>query len=336
MKIRIVFATILAATTALIGQVASLVTDSAQCHWSVNGVLAHTHVDIEHPRYDNVKGEVIYKAIFTLFHTSGFIGLVNSELGYILWEDGQYDPYRRIQGNPNGVVVVTAKYVLSPLAFRDPNVNEGPRAFVDHGWATPRLLARTFFPDGSRTDTSLFIPVYSILNPSAPEVIPAPGADKLLRGQCEPGDGTNWGALVSEYHTQTLPLSPITSTYAMQFFGYNYGGFQTGGSVDRRLDPDLHNGIVGTQLNDLSAFNLSEIPNGTHRISNIWHQVVNGREAASLLVHSISVGTVVEPPPPPPPNPTWQIFNGIFQRLNDLIRICDPTDNKCSDPIGIH
>lgn len=312
---------------------AQVVTDSAQCHWLVNGVMSHTHVDLTYRRYDVVTGQVVYNATFTLFHVDGYIGLVSSELGDFIWDDNTWNPYRRIIGNPNGVVIVTAKYVLNPFK-RNPSVIEGPTAFVDHGWAAPRLLARTFFNNGTETDTSLFIPLYSMLNPSSPETIPTPSSDKLLRAACEPRV-PGWGTMISEYKQVIIPTDPINATYPAQFEGYNYAGFQDG-FVDRRLDPDLHNGVIGTKLNNLAAFDITEIPTGKHKISNIWHQLVNGEEAVVQLVHEITVGSIVIEPPPPPPPVDWHDINGKFQRLNDSIRICDTADSKCTDPVVIH
>ena len=128
-------------------------------------------------------------------------------------------------------------------------------------------------------------------------------------------------------------------------------------TLDRRLDPDLHNGIVGQEITSPFTFDTRLSGPGAHKFSFIWDARTgdlpppefgpNG-QADALLVVSVTVadGPVISPtlPPPPPPAPTppsppppaptptptppppppdWTTFTATFQHLGTRIRIVD-------------
>src|SRR4029078_12564753 len=58
---------------------------SDQCHWMVDGVLAHTHVEMSVPIYAELTpGRITMPITFKLFHTSGRIVGIFSELGIVV------------------------------------------------------------------------------------------------------------------------------------------------------------------------------------------------------------------------------------------------------------
>jgi hypothetical protein len=298
---------------------------SSQCHWKANNVLAHTHVELTAPVYSEwIGGTLKVPVQFQLFHTSGKIVQVWSELGWVNFTsiNPPNHAYPNIQGDPNGVVVVQGIFTIDPTLGNTSGA--GPFGFSPHGWTTVRLAARTQFPDGSGTETHLFISFFSKLDTSIAER-PAPAdSHALLRAQCVPFAAhdvnvSGWGAMITEFK-DFVPIAPMAlgTVFDPQVFQYSYGaipGLQNA-TVDRRLDPDLHHGFDGIQVTSPFTFDSNFSGPGTHKFSFIWDKKVGdtppagvapNQQASSLLVVQVTVGEedgVPPPLPPPPPPPT--------------------------------
>jgi hypothetical protein len=302
---------------------------SSQCHWKVNNVLAHTHVELTAPVYSEWTGGTLEVPVqFQLFHTAGTITQVWSELGWVRFTsiDPPNHAYPNIQGDPNGVVVVQGIFTIDPT--RGNTSGAGPFGFSPHGWTVVRLGARTRFPDGSSTDTHLFISFFSKLDTSVAER-PAPNGSKaLLRAQCVPlairdTNVSGWGAMITEFK-DFVPIAPMAlgEVFNPPVAQYSYGAVPAlgNGTSDRRLNPDLHNGFDGIKITSPFMFDSNFSGIATHRFSFIWDKTVGvsppvgvapNQQAASLLVLRVTVGEDIPPPPPPPPPPPIDCPQGV-------------------------
>ncbi len=115
-------------------------------------------------------------------------------------------------------------------------------------------VARTQFPDGTQTDTELSVPFYSMLHPEVPEQGVPENGGIPLRAACSATG--NWGAMITEFHDY-IPIAPmgLGEVWNPKVFAYSYGVAPgVTGTLDRRLDPDLHNGIVGQEITSPFTF----------------------------------------------------------------------------------
>jgi len=323
---------------------------SDQCHWMVGGVLAHTHVEMSVPIYAELTPgmKLTIPVTFKLFHTAGRITTIWSELGTISYDTVHpADPiYPNLVGDPSGVSTWTGTWTLDTA--RGNGSNAGPFGFSPHGWTVARVVARTVFPDGTSTDTFLSVPFYSMLHPEVPELSAPENAGIPLRAACSPTG--RWGAMITEFHDY-IPIAPmgLGEIWNPEVFTYSYGAAAgVSGTLDRRLDPDLHNGIVGREITSPFTFDTTFSGLGVHKFSFIWDErtdatpppdfPANG-QVDSLLVVNVTAGdgpviSLPPPPPPPPPSPSptlpppppppdWTTFTPTFQHLGTRIRICD-------------
>jgi len=325
---------------------------SAQHHWFNSGRLSHTHVECDkNVLYTIITGQIAINCQFQMFKVPGRITLVWSNMGSMVWNDTHawsWTPPNN-EGNPNGVVIITG------LFFIDPSRNTG--TFPQHGWGTVALNARTEFNDGSQTDTTLYLPLYSMLNPTEPER-PLDGDGILLRAECSniivPGDPGAWGALISEFR-ERVPINTLTPGTILnpEVVLYNYAGFQDFPIqfAERRLDANLHMGIPGTLVTSSSTFDTTRLVAGDHKFSFNWTQATGpdgvpglfgpNRQDSCLIVVPFTIdgnaadvcpnidGIQTEVPPGMIlengqcvlPTVNWQNTMGQLQRLNDDIRI---------------
>jgi hypothetical protein len=295
---------------------------SDQCHWLVNGVLAHTHVEMTAPIYAVLTpgSRIDIPIQFKLFHTAGRISTVWSELGNVTFTSihPADNYYPNIQGDPSGVITVTGVWHFNSAAGNASGA--GPFGVNPHGWTVARVMARTEFPDGSKTDAGLGIPFYSMLDPTKPEAPMPEDRGREIQAICAPTSPRDqsgvWGQMTVEFR-QTIPIATLAfgEVWNPPVLPYSYAAtpFLQIGTIDRRLDADLHNGIVGMQLSG-ATFDTNLIGLGAHHVSYIWDVksgagapgVSPNEEAAALLVVYLNVGdgTGTPPPPPPPPPPT--------------------------------
>lgn len=332
---------------------------SAQHHWDIFSKTEHTHVECDkNILYKTYTSPVVVTCQFQLFHVDGKISLVTSNMGAVIWDATNawsWTPPNNI-GNPIGIVIIKAKFII------DSQYNNG--TFPLHGWGNVTLVARTEFDDGSRIDTTLYIPMYSMIDSSSPEVPFGGDGNGVLRAECAdisaPGDAGGWGALRSEFRTK-IPLDPLAPGTVLnpEMVLYNYAGVDRfTNSVDRRLDPDLHNGIPGSLVTSAASFDTTGISSGDHKFSFIWTQATIDHKDSCLLVIPFTIsGTVTDVCPniagvqtevPSgmilnngqcviPPTPViwdtgtlwWTIINNIIQ-----YRVCpglNPEDSRCQN-----
>ena len=291
---------------------------SAQCHWMVDGVLAHTHAEMKAPIYIEVHpgDKITVPVTFKLFHTSGKIVSVFTENGGIVLDTfGVWKEYVNVQGDAAGVSTWTGHVTFDTTRNNSDNSTPNAYRWSPHGWTEVRIVARTVFPNGTFTDTALEIPFYSMLHPEVPEIPYPEGRLHPVRSSCTPSpEGPfGWGLMVTEFK-DFIPLGVLADgeTTNPSFATYSYGVSaplsgtppSSIGTVDRRLDPDLHNGISGLQLTGPNTFDANVSGGGLHKFSFIWDVkgpsdvagIRPGGEAAAILVVNVAVGGTAPPP----------------------------------------
>jgi hypothetical protein len=197
-------------------------TVSAQCHWKDVGVnamnmVAHTHLDLTFPFYAEWStGPITAKWTITMFHTDGYVS--DPGLGGYAFQSPYVKSYTLdapfqwpLQGNPDGVAVYTGTVTVdASLATQRHEERDFP---IPHGWYDFTLHLRTSYPhdgpQGKGIDTALYVPVYSLLDPSAPE--PDAGAFSTghprLSTYCWAWD--DWNAVVTETYEMLPILAPV-------------------------------------------------------------------------------------------------------------------------------
>jgi hypothetical protein len=291
---------------------------STQGHWKATNVLGHTHIQGRLPLYaEHATGRLEIPLEFVLFHTNGRLAQVSSPLGWVRWNVGpSYNPYPNIAGNPTGVVVVTGTLIIDPANAT--GTQAGPTWWNPHGWTSVSVTARTEFSDGSFTKTTLAFPMFSTRNPSASIVVPGENTSLMLRSELVPhaprdAMGNGWGAMITEFKDY-IPIAPMAAgeVWNPPVHMYSYAALPDlqNGTKDRRLNPDLHNGVVGTQITSPFSFDANFSGIGLHKFSFIWDKTIGdvapagiqpNQEGSALLVVTVGVGDGPAPPPPPPP-----------------------------------
>lgn len=310
---------------------------SAQCHWMNDGVMSHTHIEGNWPIYMEVNpgDNIVVPFTIVTFH-GGKVTTLWSENARITLPSHPLDPVYLnpvLQGDRLGVTKWQAT-----ATFNMTKSQPGGYAWSKHGWTELRVSARTSFPNGTGTTVSFEFPAYSLMDTTIAEIPYPEGRVHPLRASCSPspeGPGTGWGLMVTEFAgSKFVPIAPLALGQTWDFLPKTYSyGVTTAlppGTFDRRLDPDLHNGISGTQVTSPFGFDTNVSGLGTHKLSFIWDAkaikpdgtVPTGfkpdDEAAALLVGTLVIadGTTcldptatnnggllpcVYPPPPPPP-----------------------------------
>ncbi len=234
-----------------------------QCHWIPGGGsptvdppftlvsnMSHTHVMIKGPVWGEVGGPGFTSfdipINLKLFHTAG--GIYN--IGAILHGTTgdvelplQTDVFPII-GDPSGLVSVNGHITLTPqdgVAFGVPL----------HGWFAIRVNTRTYFSNtGDQLNNETWIPLYSMIDPTVPEVnIAGYIQDKCTAIDLADGDPTPWQLNIVEIR-QKLPLfGSFNNKQVTESFGYDYSPapFPVSG-FDLLLDADFHMGIAGTSI----------------------------------------------------------------------------------------
>lgn len=204
--------------------------------------------------------------------------------------------------DPNGVKTWTGTVTFAPI-------NAPPR-----GWHMYELGFTTLMANGVPVGTSLRLPLYSMLDPTAPET----GSGYVINNRCT-ADAL-WGTQFTEFKQRLPILGPIdpAKPFSVLASMYNYAPLpfsMPAGVGEAWLNPDNHNGNPGTLLamkvgpnNSPSQTELiytfpEGIPEGQHKVLFAWKRVnmAGDKELVSNLVFNIQVGTGGGPPPPPPP-----------------------------------
>lgn len=256
---------------------------SGQCHWKAPGPdvnpdgplvpgIAHTHIEGHFPIWAQLPaGPVTVPISVVLFHTKGAIygvgGQIMGPRGPVDMTEVVIDQPLPIRGDPNGVVSFTGHATFDPaLSFTRGESSDGPleRTIPLHGWFNTRVMARTIYDDGEVVDTQLWIPYFSMLDPSQPE--PGIGEGTMqLRAGCSVGGVTTegFGEHVTEIRgTEAIArgylpiLAPINEPFVIYPLTYNYKALQMFPHYDLRLDLNLHMGVAGSVL----ASTQTEIP----------------------------------------------------------------------------
>ena len=340
-------------------------TISAQCHWRPGNQnldatrtpqlqspsLAHTHMDVKSPIYAELNSNITVSFTIMLFHVAGAVspleGISGPLLGPTVWDTNP----ATIVGDPTGLKMWTG-HVTIDLSKAD---HSGSQRFdvPKRGWFTVEFGVHTYFDNGDQTRTTLYVHMYSMIDPSAPEQS-FPQNPGSLASTCGPGSARDTPAdaiglwQVVQYNSYVPILAPITTAIPAAKPGlYGYGTinlpFATG---QTRFDMDLHNGNAGTAIASDSApattgtvlaspFDPAILGTGVHKVAAIQTQdsgagssasdgtVTANEQAAALLVVTVVVGAGVPPVDPPPEVWTnWIVQHG---NLSDKIRACPDT-----------
>lgn len=282
---------------------------SGQCHWAperldpLDLTLGHTHIEASVPIWGELGGAPITVPVTVrLFRTAGKIVNVwadhaGDHTNDVIWDrlpDGTI-PTFPLQGDPNGLKTWTGHVILDPFG----DYKDGVGGFPAHGTFGERFYARTVFDNGDQMSYALLsVPMYSVIDPTQPEVAP-PGGSSFFRASCTPfspgttPDGSNGSGIVEVPTGQTLPIfAPIAEPVTVSTNAYNYGPNEVPPSVyELRLDSDLHMNVPGVLLvqntipfDDKGTFNSDTIDPavlaastppmgftpGWHRLSFTW------------------------------------------------------------------
>jgi len=237
---------------------------SGQCHWAPsnnpvpngnpNPTLGHTHVEVNAPLWAEIGSQTLTIPITVrLFKTTGKIVAVWAEHSSdIVWDATGTTQMPDLSGDPNGLKTWTGHLTYDPLVDKKDGYGPAPL----HGWFGLRFFARTAFDNGDQMSYALLsVPIYSIVDVTAPERIPSGSEGIDLRASCTPFTsrdtpiGSNGSGIV-QIRDQSVPvLAPMTAPVAIFSDTYNYGpnGLPPA-TYQLFLDSDLHMNIPGTLL----------------------------------------------------------------------------------------
>ncbi len=314
------------------------VAPSYQLHWVAPGLtpmpmaglpgICHTHVDVRFPLYAELNAPVVCTFTVKLFHTQGkFGGFYHSLVRDIIWDETGSAQVPSFVGDPMGLVVKTGRFTLDLAMPNDPYPN------VLHGWAAPQLTGVTQYDNGDLSMDQASLPVYSMLDPSAPETPIGNGGGPVLRTMAEIQNTTifapnttpvNYGETLAEYSYEIeefIPIAPISAPWTLHGGTDGYGSADLPpGTMEVRLDPDFHNNVPGTVLFsqtglshqnapvviDPAVLAASTAPAGTppghHKIALIRRQTDGPEAIWALIVIDVAVAPTVTPTPVIVPN----------------------------------
>ena len=294
-------------------------TISAQCHWAAPdlNLLAdgpsHTHNDVIVPTgtLRTTAAPFTVPIAITLFQTDGRVVEVSGELiSRVVFDNGVTLP---LAGNPTGVVTYTGTATIDPA--RGLASGQVP----PHGWYGFGFTVRTHYTNTDILISKVDVPAFSVADPSVPKAPESGGNAIRTAARCKVGSHRDnfsealWATQLTEVVSIPLPSTPLTpeAPWTGKVLNYNYpaqAGLLPLGTFRVFLDPDLHNGVTGTEL--LSVTEGPEvfvslpgtIPAGPHKVQlNFSKPTFDGLEDLnSILVFGITVDGGVTPPPPPP------------------------------------
>lgn len=238
-------------------------TVSCQGHWGAPGVNpmysfdapgdivlsampSHAHNDLTVPTYGEVAGPFTGKFALKLFHTSGGFGLlISNSRGTQLAHDIAFDtpspltsPFALLVGDGMGLRTWTGHFTM------EPDID------VTHGWFDVVLSTSTRFDNGDVLNGGCYVPLYSMVDPRAPEFVGTQGGYPLLRSQWEPhsvSSGIDFGSNLIEFH-DPIPIAALTEPWRGTVWSAGYGANTDGlppASLCQRHDLDIHNGVPG-------------------------------------------------------------------------------------------
>lgn len=287
---------------------AQTLTDSGQCHWlQTNGMLGHTHIDLDTVDRPSVRGMLRVGFTITLFHTSAMVGeyyagnaKTNDAFDWV-WDDTGTATPPLLMGDPNGVKTWSGHFSVIPA--------------IPHGWEWVSMSVYTHFSDRT-TVVILNEPIYSMLDPTKPSPNDTDPAAQRTQAVCRVSPDLShpeqfYGEQTAQFDS-ALPRTTVTTVVPMTGSTYGYGvrGLPLA-SADFVLDMNLHASIPGTELFTASEplnglvhapmnFDPAVIGPGTHKLV-VRRTQTNGPElSAVLLVTMVKISSSVAPPAPSP------------------------------------
>jgi len=287
-------------------------TDSGQCHWlQTNGVLGHTHIDLDTVSRPQVSGVLKVNFIVTLFHTSSMVGEIyagnaktNDAFDWV-WDDTGTATPPLLMGDPNGVKTWSGHFSVMPS--------------IPHGWEWVSMSVYTHFSDRT-TVVILNEPIYSMVDPSKPSPNDGDPAAQRAQAVCRVSPDPQhpeqfYGEQTAQFDT-ALPRTTVTAFVPMTGSTYGYGvrGLPLA-AADFVLDMNLHAGISGTELftspephdglvHAPMNFDPGVIGPGDHKLV-VRRTQQNGPElSAVLLVTKVTISPNATPGPPAAPTPS--------------------------------
>ena len=287
--------------------------DSGQCHWlQTNGVLAHTHIDLDTIDRPSVRGVLRVGFTITLFHTSAMVGeyyagnaKTNDAFDWV-WDDTRTSTPPLLMGDPAGVKTWSGHFSVIPN--------------LAHGWEWVSMSVYTHFSDRT-TVVILNEPIYSLVDPTKPSPNDLDPSAQRTQAVCRVSPmPDNTAPFYGEQTVQfdsALPRMPIGAPFPMTGSTYGYGArSMEAAAADELLDLDLHHNIPGATLfvgreldhdNGLlhapMDFDPAVLGSGRHKIA-IRRTQTNGPElSAVLLVTYVTVDGNAPATSPPPASP---------------------------------
>ena len=242
---------------------------SGQCHWvpgdgtpttqppdTLVPDMAHTHADFANgfPVWAELGNQTITIPItIQLFHTAGRVIMVTGNYGstvdYAVYTPTVMDTPGPWVGDPNGLVKYNGHITINLAQAIANGVN--PEEIPKHGWGTIVLFARTAYDNGDLMDNETVVPVYSMVDTTAPEAQLGEGGISL-GSKCtdvvahDANESNIFGIQLTAFRDQSLPLlAPFSAPLVTKAFGYNYS-FDAGGSGGPGLKQTVPTFIDGT------------------------------------------------------------------------------------------
>lgn len=309
----------------------------------------HIHVVPKFPLYYTVLDWANVDIPFTVkaHNIAGVLGLFTGEhIKSVRWDDGGTTDMPPRRGDPNGLIewhgVATIDYTLGDDGFL--HIFKFPL----HGWSGVKFFSRTYLDNADTLDVGCNVPVYSLLDPTAPITDPVqqgnPGTHILNSVVLwRPNQGAIAGEVIADI-SDYIPLAPISSRFETIANDYNYTGPVTLGDerFEERLDPDLHHGIRGSLRQGVDVgprhnrsffgpivLDPAAIGPGDHKDMNVWTQPLGAESISAVIVFPFAVAAGVPPPLlctdptatnvggplpctylPPPPLDVWTVLLG--------------------------
>lgn len=298
----------------------SLFVDDLRLGLFGKSMIGHTHLDCQFPIYGVLDGPIVVPFTIKAFHLEGVIeqieaytrfGKVNDVARGVdwFWNDTQSSVQPILRGDPHGLRQWSGHVTIQPAVF--------------HGWCQTAFAAFTQFDNGDNGRQYLVMPFYSPVD--GPETHEGPSLSAQVQAGSPRRPEIQNGFTIVDIAGGYIPLAPIAKAWPMAVSSLGYGSLTEipfPATLQERVDLDLHNGIAGRKVAEVSgavergspvsmAANLDPVAlggPGTHKVAFIRTQPDGGLEGvASLLVIDVTVDpnapAPVDPPPPPPPPP---------------------------------
>jgi hypothetical protein len=310
-------------------------------------VAGHVHVIPKFPAYAVIADWSTIEVPFTLkaHNIAGTIEMFTGEhVRSVRWDATGTSEMPNLRGDPNGLLewtgVATVDLTLGDDGFL--HIFKFPL----HGWAEVRFFTRTVLDNGDFLDVSSVVPVYSLIDPTAPEALGAEQGNPGVHVRTSVVVWRNNQALAGELVTEIsdyVPLAPISSPWPTIANVYNYtapaGVPFENERFELRLDADLHHGVAGSLLQVENVglaqnkqflgpifLNPAAMGTGPHKILAVWTQPLGAEAVSAALIFPVAVSDGV-PVPTICTDPTALNVGGLLP-----CRFAAPAPASCLDP----